>query len=44
MTASILARDNRMPMRCFALQGEDSIVRAVRSGEEDFDGTIITAD
>ena len=43
-TAAILARDNRMPMRCFALQAEDSIVRAVRSGEEDFDGTIITAD
>ena len=28
MTASILARDNHMPMRVFALQEEDSIVKA----------------
>ncbi|MDO4284031.1 MAG: UMP kinase [Eubacteriales bacterium] len=39
MTASILAKENRMPMRVFALQEEDSIVKAA-SGE--FNGTTIT--
>ena len=39
MTASILARDNRMPMRVFALQEENSIVKAA-SGS--FNGTTIT--
>ena len=38
MTASILARDNKMPMRVFALQEENSIVKAA-SG--DFNGTTI---
>ncbi len=40
MTASILARDNHMPMRVFALQEENSIVKAV-SGN--FNGTIVDA-
>lgn len=40
MTASILARDNHMPMRVFALQEEGSIVKAV-SG--DFNGTTVEA-
>ena len=39
MTASILAKENRMPMRVFALQEENSIVKAA-SG--DFNGTTIT--
>jgi uridylate kinase len=39
MTASILARDNKMPMRVFALQEENSIVRAA-GGE--FNGTTVT--
>lgn len=39
MTASILARDNKVPMRVFALQEENSIVRAA-SG--DFNGTTVT--
>ncbi|MBR5421102.1 MAG: UMP kinase [Lachnospiraceae bacterium] len=39
MTASILARDNRMPMWVFDLTEKDSIIRAV-SG--DFNGTKIT--
>ena len=39
MTASILARDNRMPMMVFALQKENSIVNTV-SGT--FDGTKVT--
>lgn len=38
MTASILARDNHMPMRVFALQEEGSIVKAV-SGT--FNGTTV---
>ena len=33
MTASILARDNKMPMWVFGLNEENSIVRVVR-GEE----------
>lgn len=36
MTASILARDNRMPMWVFGLNGENSIVNAVRGS---FNGT-----
>jgi uridylate kinase len=39
MTASILARDNKMPMRVFALQEENSIVKAA-TGE--FNGTTVT--
>ena len=39
MTASILARDNKVPMRVFALQEENSIVKAA-SG--DFNGTTVT--
>ncbi len=38
MTASILARDNRMPMRVFGLDGVNSIVDAVRG---DFSGTSV---
>ena len=41
MTASILARDNKIPMRVFALQEENSIVKAA-SGQ--FNGTTVTAD
>ena len=39
MTASILARDNKVPMRVFALAEENSIVKAA-SG--DFNGTTVT--
>ncbi|MCM1044160.1 MAG: UMP kinase [Candidatus Gastranaerophilales bacterium] len=39
MTASILARDNKMPMRVFALHGENSIVNAVKG---EFHGTKVT--
>ena len=39
MTASILARDNHMPMRVFALQEEGSIVKALKG---DFNGTTVT--
>ncbi len=39
MTASILARDNHMPMRVFSLNEENSIVRAVKG---DFNGTRVT--
>ena len=39
MTASILARDNKVPMRVFALQEENSIINAC-SGS--FNGTTIT--
>ena len=39
MTASILARDNHMPMRVFALQEENSIIHAAA---DDFSGTTIT--
>ena len=39
MTASILARDNKMPMRVFALQEENSIVKAATG---DFNGTTVT--
>ena len=41
MTASILARDNKIPMRVFALQEEGSIVKAAVG---DFDGTTVTCD
>ncbi len=41
MTASILARDNRMPMRVFGLNGENSIVNAVKG---QFSGTKVTVD
>ena len=40
MTSSVLARENSMEMRIFALQADRSIIRAA-SG--DFDGTTITA-
>ena len=39
LTASILARENKMPMRVFALQEKDGIVRAM---EDDFNGTKVT--
>lgn len=39
MTASILARDNRMPMWVFGLEGENSIVNALKGG---FNGTRVT--
>lgn len=39
MTASILARDNKMPMRVFSLSEENSIVNALKEG---FNGTKIT--
>lgn len=41
MTASILARDNKIPMRVFALQEENSIVKAAAG---DFNGTTVTTD
>ena len=41
MTASILARDNHMPMRVFALQEENSIVKATTG---DFNGTTVTTE
>ena len=41
MTASILARDNHMPMRVFALQEENSIVKAATG---DFNGTTVTTE
>ena len=39
MTASILARDNRMPMWVFGLEGKDSIVNTVKGN---FRGTKVT--
>ncbi len=39
MTASILARDNKMPMRVFGLNEENSIVNALK---EHFNGTEVT--
>ena len=39
MIASILARDNHVPMRVFALQEENSIVKAAAG---DFNGTTVT--
>ena len=41
MTASIMARDNHMPMRVFSLLEEDGIVKAA---DGDFNGTVITVD
>lgn len=41
MTASILAKENKMPMRVFLMQEEDSIIKAA-TGE--FNGTTITVD
>ena len=41
MTASILARDNKVPMRVFALQEENSIVKASTGT---FNGTTVTTD
>lgn len=41
MTASILARDNKMPMRVFDLNEEDGIIKAA-SGK--FNGTTVTVD
>ncbi len=41
MTASILARDNHMPMRVFSLNEKDGIVNAVT---DPFNGTRITVD
>ena len=40
MTASILAKENHMPLRVFALQEENSIVKAAAG---DFNGTTVTA-
>ncbi len=40
MTAAIMAKENHLSMRVFALQEEDSILKAV---EGDFNGTIVTA-
>ena len=40
MTASILAKENRIPLRVFALQEKDSIIRAVSGA---FNGTTVTA-
>ena len=40
MTASILAKENRIPLRVFALQEKDSIIRAVTGN---FNGTTVTA-
>ena len=39
MTASILARDNKMPMWVFGLDGENSIVNAIKG---EFKGTKVT--
>ncbi|MBP3735925.1 MAG: UMP kinase [Lachnospiraceae bacterium] len=39
MTSSVLARDNKMPMRVFALQEENGIIHAARG---QFNGTVIT--
>jgi uridylate kinase len=39
MTASILARENRMPMYVFGLNEENSILRAARG---EIDGTLVT--
>ncbi len=41
MTASILARDNKVPMRVFALQEENSIVKAA---DGNFNGTTVTVE
>ena len=41
MTASIMVRDNKIPMRVFALQEENSIVKAATGN---FNGTTVTTD
>jgi uridylate kinase len=41
MTASILARDNKVAMKVFALQEENSIVKAATGN---FNGTTVTTD
>ena len=41
LAASIMAKENHMPLRVFALQEEESIVRAAR---DDFNGTRVLAD
>ena len=41
LTASIMAKENRMPLRVFALQEDESIIKAV-SGN--FNGTTVTTD
>ncbi|MCR5676133.1 MAG: UMP kinase [Lachnospiraceae bacterium] len=41
LAASIMAKENHMPMRVFALQEENSIVRAAA---DDFNGTRVTPD
>jgi uridylate kinase len=41
MTASILARDNKMPMRVFGLNEKDSIVNAL---SDKFHGTLVTVE
>lgn len=41
MTASVLARDNHMPMWVFDLTKENSILNAI---DGNFDGTVVTAD
>ncbi len=40
LTASILALENKMPMKVFALKEKDSIIKAVGG---DFNGTVVTA-
>ena len=39
LTASVLARDNKMPLLVFGLDGENSIVNAVNG---DAGGTVVT--
>lgn len=41
LTASVLARDNKMPLLVFGLDGENSIVNAVNG---DASGTVVTVD
>ena len=41
LTASIMCMENKMPMAVFGLDGEDSIVRAMKG---DITGTIVTVD
>ena len=41
LAASVLARDDHIPLRVFALQEENSIVRAA---EGDYNGTEVTVD
>ena len=41
LAASILAKENRMPLRVFALQERESIIRAAHG---EFNGTTVTID